>query len=133
MRFAEEWKSKNLNDWKRTRKSHSTACKDHSLPAQLKIWLFSYISIHVFSTIGYITNSRWPALHWLAWVWIERCVRSSQRSRFDSRSQNLNDFKFLSNRLCYFLTTAKIMFNFISLSKGVKIWLISYISIYSKL
>ena len=45
----------------------------------------SHISIHVIFTIGYITNSQWPALQlpWLA-QWIEHCVQSSQMPGFDS-------------------------------------------------
>ena len=34
---------------------------------QFKIWFISYISIHVISTIGFKTNSTWPALQ-LAWL-----------------------------------------------------------------
>ena len=53
--------------------------------------IFAHISIHVISITTY---SQWPTLQ-LAW-WaqgIERCIRSSQRSRFDSQSR-LNFFSF---------------------------------------
>ena len=36
-----------------------------------EIWLISYISIHVFSTIGYITNSEWFALQL---AWLAQCI-----------------------------------------------------------
>ena len=43
---------------------------------------YMYISVHFISTIGYITNSKRPALR-LAWLvqWKERCNRSSQTVR----------------------------------------------------
>ena len=50
-----------------------------------------YESLHISPFMSFplsgITNSQWPALQ-LAWLakWIERCVRSSQRSGFHSRS-----------------------------------------------
>ena len=36
-----------------------------------EIWFISYISIHVFSTIGYITNSEWFALQL---AWLAQCI-----------------------------------------------------------
>ena len=58
--------------------------------------IFAHISIHVISITTY---SQWPTLQ-LAW-WaqgIERCIRSSQRSGFDSQSR-LNFFSFFFLRL----------------------------------
>ena len=70
---------------------------------QFKIWVISYVSIRVILTIGYITNSQWLALQ-LAWLaqWIERCVRSSQRLGFYSRSR-MNFFWFFCNSLGFSL------------------------------
>ena len=76
----------------------------------LSISLFT----HMISTIGYITNSQWPALQ-LAWLaqWIERCVWSTQRSGFDSRS-SLNFFRFFFNRFgCYFYCKDHTLFHYL--------------------
>ena len=92
--------------------------------------IFAHISIHVISITTY---SQWPTLQ-LAW-WaqgIERCIRSSQRSRFDSQSRlNFFSFFFFTLRLFILLRRSCSLSEAAFLVKNFKKYLLSSFASFS--
>ena len=90
------------------------------LHPQFKIWFISYISIHVNSTIGYITNSQWPA-HLLPWLmdWTLRTVIAKAGVRIPVKHEI---FQVLFQPLtlgCLFYCEYYVHFLFVNATKGL--------------